>query len=143
MASSSGDGAPPRRTHAPEVALARGRSAFDAARRILARFPAARDDLRRLLRAVDDGEAVQVDGVPDPSLRALLERLFANLPTRVGERSRAFSLERGAPKTLATLAPVFDATAEERRETEERKRRREEKKRAREAKKKQKEGAGA
>ena len=31
----------------------------------------------------------------------------------MGERSRAFSLERGAPKTLATLAPVFDATAEE------------------------------
>jgi hypothetical protein len=78
-----------RRSSARELKdeLARGRAAAEAARHILAKFPKARGDLRGLLRTIDDGEAVAIDGVPDQRLRGLLSHLFDALGLRKSVRT--------------------------------------------------------
>ena len=112
--SSSSSGArAPRGRDLQRDELARGRAATEAARHILAKFPDVRADLRGLLRTLDDGEAVAVDGVPDDRLRALIVHLFDNLGLRRGGAARAYILPDGAPKTAPRLALVFDETQEQ------------------------------
>ena len=63
----------------PKVLLERGRSAIEAMQFILALFPEQRGDLRDLLKNVDDGNAVPIDGIPDEIMKMLLERVFRNV----------------------------------------------------------------
>ena len=112
--SSSSSGArAPRGRHLQRDELARGRAATEAARHILAKFPDVRADLRGLLRTLDDGEAVAVDGIPDDRLRALIVHLFDTLGLRRGGAARAHILPEGAPKIVPRLALVFDETREQ------------------------------
>ena len=111
--SSSSARARARGRHLQRDELARGRAATEAARHILAKFPDVRADLRGLLRTLDDGEAVAVDGIPDDRLRALIVHLFDTLGLRRGGAARAHILPEGAPKIVPRLALVFDETREQ------------------------------
>jgi curved DNA-binding protein CbpA len=59
--------------------LERGSNAIEAVLHILARFPNQRQDLRVLLKNVDDGNAVPIDGLPDEIMKRLLEIVFKNV----------------------------------------------------------------
>ena len=59
--------------------LERGSNAIEAVLHILARFPNQRQDLRVLLKNVDDGNAVPIDGIPDEIMKRLLEIVFKNV----------------------------------------------------------------
>ena len=59
--------------------LERGSNAIEAVMHILARFPNQRQDLRVLLKNVDDGNAVPIDGIPDEIMKRLLEIVFKNV----------------------------------------------------------------
>eukprot|EP00850_Spirogloea_muscicola_P000208 SM000001S04610 [mRNA] locus=s1:1283279:1287697:+ [translate_table: standard] len=75
---------------------------------LVAVFPAVSEDLRQLLRMVDDGQAVDVAGVEDAELRRRLQELFRAL--RLTESALGlFSLPPGAPATLEVLAPGLTA----------------------------------
>ena len=93
--------------------LERGRTAAECARQILAKFPDVRGDLRGLLRTVDDGEAVAVDGIPDERLRALVAHLFDSLGLARSSKTGAYILPRDAQKATTRLAMIFDMTPEQ------------------------------
>ena len=93
--------------------LERGRTAAECARQILAKFPDVRGDLRGLLRTVDDGEAVAVDGIPDDRLRALVAHLFDSLGLARSSKTGAYILPRDAQKATTRLAMIFDMTPEQ------------------------------
>ena len=93
--------------------LKRGQAAAEAARQILAKFPNARGDLRGLLRTVDDGEAVAIDGIPDERLRMLLGHLFDRLGLEKSAATGAHILPRRAPRTAVQLALIFDMSDEQ------------------------------
>ena len=99
----------------PEEQLQRGRTAMECTKHILAKFPDVRNDFRNILKSIDDGEAVSVDGVPDVGLKKLLTTLFDALGLlRLSKKSNARSLPKDFPeKLLSKLAPVFDMTTEQ------------------------------
>ena len=90
--------------------LERGRTAAECARQILAKFPDVRGDLRGLLRTVDDGEAVAVDGIPDERLKALIAHLFRSLGLHESSKTGAYLLPKDATSTSVRLAMIFDMT---------------------------------
>jgi len=90
--------------------LERGRTAAECARQILAKFPDVRGDLRGLLRTVDDGEAVAVDGIPDERLKALIAHLFRSLGLHESSKTGAYLLPKDATGTSVRLAMIFDMT---------------------------------
>lgn len=70
--------------------LERERAAISCTRRLLAGWPAARRELRELLWQIDDGQAVDTSGVPDPSLKEIIQQTFQCLDLRhTGQVSRA------------------------------------------------------
>ncbi|EIE21657.1 DnaJ-domain-containing protein [Coccomyxa subellipsoidea C-169] len=62
-----------------EQQLERGRAAVRITRDILQQQPDLKQELRQLLWRIDQGEAVQIAGIPDPQLHLQLDALFVNI----------------------------------------------------------------
>jgi curved DNA-binding protein CbpA len=105
------DGAVSQRT-----LLRRGQNAIEAVQHILARFPSQRQDLRALLKSVDDGNAVPIDGVPDEIMRKLLETVFRNVGMMKLPSTGAWTLTKNRLKrkefAFAKVAMAFEVGEE-------------------------------
>ena len=105
------DGAVSQRT-----LLRRGQNAIEAVQHILSRFPSQRQDLRALLKSVDDGNAVPIDGVPDEIMRKLLETVFRNVGMIKLPSTGAWTLTKNRLKrkefAFAKVAMAFEVGEE-------------------------------
>lgn len=90
-----------------EAELESARNAADAARRLLAEFPALRPELRELLRNLDARQAVDLAGLPDPALRARLAALLTHLGLKASKSGTSFNPPSNHPPLLPQLAPVL------------------------------------
>ncbi|KAK9908498.1 hypothetical protein WJX75_008702 [Coccomyxa subellipsoidea] len=92
--------------------LERGRAAVRITREILQQQPGLKQELRQLLWRIDQGEAVQIAGIPDAQLRQQLDALFANI--NLAKTSKGIYAKRpGATACLTLLGPVIaEARAE-------------------------------
>eukprot|EP00897_Mesotaenium_endlicherianum_P003367 jgi/Mesen1/3058/ME000018S02364 len=77
---------------------------------LLQHFPDLQSDLVQLLENVDRGQAVDVSGVPDATLREGLQGLLRSLGLRRSSLG-LFALRQGRARTLATLASVLQPAA--------------------------------
>ncbi|KXZ55203.1 hypothetical protein GPECTOR_3g347 [Gonium pectorale] len=71
-----------------EQQLRRERAAVNKLRDILSAYPAVRKELRDMLWRVDQGEAANISGVPDPELKAHLGQLLELLRLRRNDKVR-------------------------------------------------------
>lgn len=92
-----------------QAELARARHAARCTRELLLRYPDQRRDLRQLLWTVDQGNALDVSGVADVTMRERLIELFSNLPLERTKKG-VFLRKPGGPSVLTQLGHLFDET---------------------------------
>ncbi|KAK9813685.1 hypothetical protein WJX73_003743 [Symbiochloris irregularis] len=92
-----------------EEQLARNRAAVRATRDLLYQQPEVRGDLRELLRHIDAGEAMQLDGIADKGLRKHLQELFKHLHLHC-TRKGLYLKRPGAQPVLGLLSAVIAET---------------------------------
>ena len=96
--------------------LRRGQNAIEAVQHILARFSNQRQDLRGLLKNVDDGNAVPIDGIPDETMKKLLEIVFRNVGMVKLPSTGAWTLTKNRLKrkefAFAKVAMAFEVDEE-------------------------------
>ncbi|BDA44900.1 probable DnaJ homolog subfamily C member 5 at C-terminar half [Coccomyxa sp. Obi] len=86
--------------------LERGRAAVRITREILQHQPGLKKELRQLLWRIDQGEAVQIAGIPDANLRQQLDELLVNI--NLTKTSKGIYAKRpGAAACLTLLGPVI------------------------------------
>ncbi|KAH7438887.1 hypothetical protein KP509_04G035100 [Ceratopteris richardii] len=78
---------------------------------MLHKFPELADDLRQLLKMLDEGQAVDLSGLENDHVATYLKQLFQSLQLRKTGNNMYF-LPEGAPmKTLDVLSSIFLASA--------------------------------
>ncbi|GFR39678.1 hypothetical protein Agub_g150 [Astrephomene gubernaculifera] len=87
--------------------LQRERAAVTTLRDILSGYPAVRKELREMLWRVDQGEAADISGVPDPDLKAQLAQFLNLLRLRRNDKG-VYGLADRAERILPIVAFVFD-----------------------------------
>ncbi|KAG2444929.1 hypothetical protein HXX76_001665 [Chlamydomonas incerta] len=90
-----------------EQQLRRERAAVIKLRDILSEYPAVRKELREMLWRVDQGEATNISGVPDPVLKGHLAQLLELLRLRRNDKG-IFGLINRNERILPVVGFVFD-----------------------------------
>ncbi|XP_030482678.2 uncharacterized protein LOC115699423 [Cannabis sativa] len=99
--SSDGDSEPEQSRVQPQVAL----------QELLKEFPNVVNDLKQLLEMIDNGQAVDINGVSERSLVKHLKKLFLSLSLKENS-DKVFTLPSNVRPTLEVIAPLLLSSME-------------------------------
>ncbi|KAH9323835.1 hypothetical protein KI387_018474, partial [Taxus chinensis] len=76
-------------------------------RHILKKFPSIKQELRQLLKMMDDGQAVDIQGISSKSLLKFLKKLFQSLNLKKTGKG-VYVLPKGASPCLEAVGPLIE-----------------------------------